>query len=61
MMLKYKYKYADLAQLVEHLIRNEQVEGSSPLIGTSIKIKLKVLHRFYKKGKYNGNITHRRK
>ena len=28
-----KYKFAGLAQLVEHLICNQRVEGSSPLAG----------------------------
>ena len=31
------WEYADLAQLVEQLIRNEQVVGSSPIIGSLIK------------------------
>ena len=30
---KLAYKRADVAQLVEQLIRNQQVSGSSPLIG----------------------------
>jgi hypothetical protein len=30
-------EYADLAQLVEQLIRNEQVVGSSPIIGSFVK------------------------
>ena len=28
-------KYADVAQLVEQLIRNEQVAGSNPFIGSN--------------------------
>jgi hypothetical protein len=28
-------KFADVAQLVEQLIRNQQVSGSSPLIGST--------------------------
>jgi hypothetical protein len=31
------WEYADLAQLVEQLIRNEQVVGSSPIIGSKEK------------------------
>lgn len=31
----HKTKYADMAQLVEQLIRNEQVVGSSPTISSS--------------------------
>ena len=30
--------YADVAQLVEQPIRNQQVRGSSPLIGSSIEV-----------------------
>ena len=29
-----KHKVADVAQLVEQLIRNQQVSGSSPLVGS---------------------------
>jgi hypothetical protein len=28
-------EYADVAQLVEQLIRNQQVNGSSPFVGSS--------------------------
>ena len=31
------YSIAGIAQLVEHLIRNEGVVGSSPITGTSYK------------------------
>lgn len=31
-------KHADVAQLVEQLIRNEQVVGSSPIVGSTLKI-----------------------
>ncbi len=30
--------YAGLAQLVEHLIRNEGVVGSSPITGTTLRV-----------------------
>ena len=30
--------YANLAQLVEQLIRNEQAIGSSPIVGSKIEI-----------------------
>ena len=32
--LRYPYRHADVAQLVEQLIRNQQVTGSSPVIGS---------------------------
>ena len=35
--LKIKIEYADMAQLVEQLIRNEQVVGSSPTISSNGK------------------------
>ena len=35
--------YADLAQLVEQRIRNAEVEGSSPLIGTTRRNSIVVL------------------
>ena len=33
-MLCYNFFYADVAQLVEQLIRNEKVDSSIPFIGT---------------------------
>ncbi len=39
-MVKTGIKDADLAQLVEHLICNQGVTGSSPVIGTSLFIYL---------------------
>ena len=33
--LQPKSKNADMAQLVEHFIRNERVRGSSPRVGSS--------------------------
>ena len=35
-------RYADVAQLVEQLIRNQQVNGSSPFVG-SIPFQYKVI------------------
>ena len=35
-----KNGYADIAQLVEQVIRNDQVLGSSPSIGLSINLEL---------------------
>ncbi len=32
--IKRKFDYADVAQLVEQLIRNQQVSGSNPLVGS---------------------------
>ena len=34
------WRYAGVAQLVEHLIRNEGVVGSSPVTGTRNKINM---------------------
>jgi hypothetical protein len=31
-------EYADVAQLVEQLIRNQQVNGSSPFVGSIISL-----------------------
>ncbi len=33
-----KCSYADLAQLVEHIIRNDGVVGSNPIVGTTFLI-----------------------
>ena len=33
----YRFRFADLAQLVEQLICNQQVNGSNPLIGSNSK------------------------
>ncbi len=33
-------EFADVAQLVEQLIRNQQVNGSSPFVGSSISHKI---------------------
>ena len=35
--------YAGIAQVVEHLIRNEEVGGSSPLSGTIFPLRILVL------------------
>ena len=35
-------KYADVAQLVEQLIRNQQVIGSSPIVGSKMSSERRV-------------------
>ena len=40
MVLWYNYCYADVAQLVEQLIRNEQVTGSIPAIGSIFLVSM---------------------
>ena len=40
-----KRSLADLAQLVEHLIRNEGVVGSNPIVGTIYLNEIKMLAR----------------
>lgn len=35
---------ANLAQLVEHFIRNERVVGSNPIVGSIISSNLHLLH-----------------
>lgn len=51
---------ADLAQLVEHLICNQRVEGSSPLAGTSLSGSSSVVeHHLAKVGVAGSNPVFR--
>ena len=47
-MIKYHSNYADVAQLVEQLIRNQQVTGSSPVISSIEKKHLRMQVLFFK-------------
>ena len=47
-MIKYHSNYADVAQLVEQLIRNQQVTGSSPVISSIEKKHLRTQVLFFK-------------
>ena len=53
-------EYAGLAQLVEHLICNQRVEGSSPLAGTSLSGSSSVVeHHLAKVGVAGSNPVFR--
>lgn len=50
-------KYADIAQLVEHFVANEEVVGSRPIVRSKLLRRLEILQKFDSFNCLNGQLA----